>query len=81
MAFLLFPVLISAYLEPPPASPPAEPTNPVPIIVGVLIVLILVALIVTFVRYCIKRRNRKSMMPRKYSETISTKNSLDVFIH
>ncbi|XP_023196450.1 scavenger receptor cysteine-rich type 1 protein M130-like isoform X1 [Xiphophorus maculatus] len=51
------------YLEPPPASPPAEPTNPVPIIVGVLIVLILVALIVTFVRYCIKRRNRKSMMP------------------
>lgn len=81
MAFLLIPVLISGYQERTPDPLPVEPTNPVPIIVGLLIVLILVALIVILVRYRIKRRNRKSMMPCKYSETISTKCSLDDFIH
>ncbi|XP_043977257.1 scavenger receptor cysteine-rich type 1 protein M130 isoform X1 [Gambusia affinis] len=51
------------YQERTPDPLPVEPTNPVPIIVGLLIVLILVALIVILVRYRIKRRNRKSMMP------------------
>ncbi|KAM4737900.1 uncharacterized protein FYW61_005212 [Anableps anableps] len=53
----------SGYKKPATPPQPTEPTSPVPIIVGVLIVLILVVLIVIFVRYCIKRRNRKSMVP------------------
>lgn len=57
-----------AYVQPTKPPPDPEPTNPVPIIVGVLILLILVALIVIFVRYRIKRRYRKSMMPPDMEE-------------
>ncbi|KAM4570532.1 scavenger receptor cysteine-rich type 1 protein M130 [Fundulus diaphanus] len=47
---------------------PSRPVDPIPIIVGVLFTLILVVLIGTFVRYLLKMRKRKSMLPPDMEE-------------
>ncbi|XP_035997301.1 deleted in malignant brain tumors 1 protein [Fundulus heteroclitus] len=55
-------------LSPTVPPPPPEPVDPIPIIVGVLFSLILVVLIGTFVRYLLKMRKRKSMLPPDMEE-------------